>query len=361
MKTLILILVLIFSINSISIGQVGVDNNGNPLNGAESVISNSRTYENNDVTYSQVINVIPSPNQSTFIGDIAFDGEYLWVEGFNEFFLHQISTVDGSIIRSIPTSVERPHGLTFDGNYLWLSDGANKIIQKIDTSNGNVIETIPTPADINQSYPGGLAWEGTNIWINDSKGPETTTPGDSTFLIDTNGAILQSYDAKGDYPTGLAFDGQYLWSSDNVTDEIYKIDVTTFLVIDTIPAPGGQYPNGLAFDGQYLWVSNNDRDSIYQIDLDPVTSVFDNSTIPSNQFTVQPNPSSGRFIFKRDNNSKGNFSIIIHNIKGQIILNKDFTNSGSAVIELDEFNSNLFFYTVLFEDGTVESGKLIKE
>lgn len=358
MKTLILNLVMIILTTSLSLGQEGFDNSGNPTNSSESVTSNLRFYENNDVTYSQVIHVIPSPTQST--QDIAFDGEYLWVEGYNEFFLHQISLIDGSIIRSIPTNVERPYGLTFDGNYLWLADNDNKIIQKIDTSNGDVIQTFPTPADTNQSYPTGLAWDGENIWNNDTQGPQADAPGDSTFLIDTNGAILQSYDAKGAYPTGLAFDGQYLWSTDNISGEIYKIDVTTFMAIDTIPAPGGLYPNGLAFDGEYLWVSNNSRDSIYQIDLDPVTSVFNNSIISSNQFTVQPNPSSGRFIFKRDND-KGNFSIIIHNIKGQIILNKDFTNSSSAVIELDEFNSNLFFYTILFKDGTVESGKLIKE
>ncbi|MFT4526524.1 MAG: DNA-binding beta-propeller fold protein YncE [Bacteroidia bacterium] len=139
-----------------------------------------------------------------------------------------------------------------------------------------------------------MAWDGNDLWHNDTEGPFGYEPNDSTFKINTSGDVLQRYQAIGGCPSGLAFDGQYLWSSENINDEIHKIDVSTFLVIETIAAPG-DYPNGLAFDGQYLWVSDNGTDSIYQIDIGFTPTGVHDVTPMLNEPTIYPNPSIGIF------------------------------------------------------------------
>jgi len=272
-RTMLYLLIILGLQNYLLYAQTGIDNSGNPIKSVmgqeiERVTKNdeNKSLEKfTDVDTVIIINRFPSP--ADFVGDLAFDGEYLWVEGYNTSVVYKISPVDGSIVKTIPTSVIRPYGLTFDNQYLWLADNDNYEIQKIDTATGVVIQSFPAPTASTNGYPTGLAWDGANLWHNDTGGPQFGNGPDLTFQIDNSGQTLQTFTAIGAYPTGLTWDGQYLWTSDNVLQQIHQVDPTNFNILRTIAAPGGDYPNGLAWDGQYLWVSNNDADSIYQLDV----------------------------------------------------------------------------------------------
>jgi len=308
---------------------------------------------------SSIINVIPCPTSS--VSELAFDGEYLWVSGSSEIQLFQISPIDGSVIRTIPTTVNKPYGLTFDGTDLWLTDNTNKTIQRIDTANGNILQSIPTPGISNTSYPGGLAWDGQDIWHNDMMATNVN-PDDSTFKINTSGQRLEAHHAYGTYAQGLTWDGQYLWSTDNGVDKIYRIDVSTFSVIDTIDAPGGDYPNGLTFDGQYLWVANNSSDSIYQIDFGFIPSGIGDVNSTLGQLSIYPNPSTGVFFFNWDqNNSAEDISIAVFDPIGKAILTKRLTSMNPTVIDLQEYGAGVYFYTLFNNESRMGSGTLIKE
>lgn len=352
-KQILTIIVTILSVYS-SVGQEFIDNSGNPVNGSDVIkLKNSHYYEKRGTKSATIINSIPSPVSG--INDIAYDGQYLWVEGYNAFNLYQISPISGSVIRTIPTNVSYPKGLTFDGNYLWLSDADNLIIQKIDTANGNVLQTFPTPTSPSQSFPGGLAWDGVNLWFNDDKDGSCSFPGDSTFKLNTSGQTLQAFNAVSSCPKGLTFDGQYLWSSDNANDEIYKIDVSTFLVIETIDAPGGNYPNGLAFDGQYLWVSNNDADSIYQIDIGFTPTGFSNSNTTLNQLIIYPNPASNQITIISE--QLAIIEINIFSISGKII--KSFQEN-TRTINIADFPNGIYFIQLVTDDKKINK-KFIKQ
>ncbi|MFT4526525.1 MAG: hypothetical protein ACI85F_002699 [Bacteroidia bacterium] len=98
MRKLSLTIAIVFLTTITSNGQVVLDGSGNPTDRLESIkMKNSYAHEKMGSTPASVINVIPSPTES--IIDIAFDGQYLWTEGSEVFRLHQISTIDGSIIR----------------------------------------------------------------------------------------------------------------------------------------------------------------------------------------------------------------------------------------------------------------------
>ncbi len=356
MKKPILTIVVTLLTTFISIGQEVLDLSGNPQNcSAIDYFINSYPNLKSGANPPSVINVIPSPNHSTYIGDIAFDGKYLWVEGYNEYFLHQISPVDGAIIKSIPTTVQRPHGLTFDGNYLWLADADNKIIQKIDTLDGTVVLSFPTPADPNNSNPQGLAWDGNNLWHNDSKFSGSSGQIDSLFQIDPTGNIINSFHHFSDGPSGLAFDGTYLWSSDNFTTKIYKIDPNTILPIDSIDAPGGDFPNGLAFDGQYLWVANNDSDMLYQIDIGFVPTGVSDLYQTQKGLTIYPNPASNQLTIGSELLPINKIEII--GLTGKVI--KSF-QPNTRTINISDLPDGIYFLQAVIDDRRINA-KFIKQ
>lgn len=334
-KTLLLIISTIIAFNVF--GQTTIDFNGNPIYNSSNISTGipENKKVNSFKSSALIINVIPSP--TTSVNDIAFDGENLWVQGYNEFVLFKISPIDGTIIKTIPTAAQYPYGLTFDGQYLWLADNANHIIQKIDTLNGNVLSSFPTPADTNQSYPSGLSWDGNNLWHNDTKNFSATGAIDSLFQLNTNGNLINSYNHYIDAPTGLAFDGTFLWSSDNVTDKIYKIDTSTLLAIDTIDAPGGTFPNGLAFDGQYLWLANNDADSLYQIDVEQTAGLND-LTHFQDKLTIYPNPATIQLTIKSQQTSINKIEII--SSTGKVIKT---LKPNSNTINISDLSNGIYF------------------
>jgi len=284
---LIGILVISVLIIMYSVAFAGVDGMGNPsdtdTDGEEYVVNSELKAK---ALPPNIIHTIPSPTTGTM--EIAFDGTYLWVGPWGENKLYQISPIDGTVIKTIPVTVIKPYGLAYDGSSLWLTVNESKLIKKIDPSNGNVLASFPTPANPAASYPTGLAWDGTNLWNNDPKGPLAgDNIFDSTFEITTTGSKVRGFDAYGTYPSGAAWDGHYLWLSDNPSQTIHKVDPTTFTIVLSIDAPGGQYPNGLAWDGTYLWVANNASDMLYQLDVSyGPSTIIDPDTLYSYQANI---------------------------------------------------------------------------
>jgi len=354
-KTFLLTISTVIAFNLL--GQTNIDYNGNPISKNSNISTGINVSKKVNSLKSSgsavIINVIPSP--TTYVNDIAFDGENLWVEGYNEFVLFQISPIDGTIIKTIPTTSQYPYGLTFDGQCLWLADNVNHIIQKIDTLNGNVLYSFPTPADTNQSYPEGLAWDGNNLWHNDIKNSSASGAIDSLFQLSTNGNLINSFNHLSDAPTGLAFDGTFLWSTDNITDKIYKIDTSTLLAVDTIDAPGGSLPNGLAFDGQYLWVANSDADSLYQIDIGNTTTSVSSLNHAQFDFTIYPNPTSNQLTIIDNDLTK--YEIDIINITGNVIKSLQH-NIGT--INVADLPTGVYFIQIV-SDGVRTSKKFIKQ
>lgn len=292
-----------------------------------------------------VVNVIPSPIQSTFMGDIAFDGEYLWVQGYDEFLIYQISPIDGIVIKSIPSTVQRPLGLAFDGSHLWLADSDNQIIQRIDTANGNVVQSFFTPADLTVSYPTGLAWDGNALWNNDPAGSWSSATEDTTLQFDTNGTLIETYEAKGEFASGLAFDGQFLWSAENIREELYKIDPATFSIVDTLDAPGGTFPNGLAVAGQFLWVANNDADSLYQIRIEASPKGIEDAELAEQLITLYPNPTADELTIVTEFNSR--FEVAVLSEKGNII---QTWPSGTSVIDVCGLPSGTYLLQITLKN-----------
>jgi streptogramin lyase len=61
-----------------------------------------------------------------------------------------------------------------------------------------------------------------------------------------------SLPARGSQPGGLAWDGRQLWQADLAAETVYRLDPASGRVTSSFKAPGVQ--SGLTFDGRYLWL-----------------------------------------------------------------------------------------------------------
>ncbi|MEO0190357.1 MAG: choice-of-anchor D domain-containing protein [candidate division WOR-3 bacterium] len=220
--------------------------------------------------YSQgVINAIPAPVNAS---GLAWDGSYLWcgAYGVNGDTIYKLNPVDGTILKKIRWRQNADcYGLAFDQGNLWVSDHltGTDSVYLIDTINGTRVNAIPA----HKEYMAGLANDGVNLWHCVYYSPD----GRVYKIQKNNGSALDSIDIPSlPQPWGATWDGLYLWVCNDGnyggTHRIYKIDVITKQIIDSLDSPGNR-PWGLAWDGNYLWVIARGSSSTgfvaYQIDL----------------------------------------------------------------------------------------------
>jgi DNA-binding beta-propeller fold protein YncE len=116
-----------------------------------------------------------------------------------------------------------------------------------------------------ETMPGGVAWDGTHVWVGYFSGTSTI------YKVDPQScAIVHSIPAPDLFVGGLAWDGSALWCVPEQSGMIYQLDPTDGTVISSIPAPSfGQFdPDaaGLAWDGQYLWHADYGHQTLYKLD-----------------------------------------------------------------------------------------------
>lgn len=196
------------------------------------------------------------------------------------FFFLATSLYAQSIIQVIPlpntTYWNQAWGAFADSTHLYMSSGTTTAvfnrghIYKMDF-NGNVVDSVVTGLNSSQ----GLAWDGTHYWYIRGSGSSGRI-----YRISTAGAVVDSIIPPSTtwFLGGACWDGTGLWVSlysPNASAGLYKYDVATKTIVDTIPSIG-QQPQGITWDGQYLY---------YAMDL--------NSTEPNLNLIYVVNPATG--------------------------------------------------------------------
>lgn len=176
-----------------------------------------------------------------------------------------------TLVQTVPfpnnTYWNAAYGLAFENGKFWISSsstaaGNRGILYSVD-SNGNLVDTV----NIVNNYPGinasqGLAFDGEHFWYVERK-----TARCDLFKVSRQGVVLDSIPIATAGGTtswilgGAAWDGTGLWVSLYSPDAavaIYKIDVNTKTIVDTIPTiPGNLQPTGVAVKGDTLFYAND--------------------------------------------------------------------------------------------------------
>lgn len=194
---------------------------------------------------------------------LAWDGSNLWLVDTSK-MVYRLNTT-GGIVSSFPITFGAT-GMTWDGASLWIGDETNGRMVQVSTT-GSVLSTLNVWYWSNS----GLAWDGMAFWIGNynlsqiHKHSETGAPLLS-WPIPNNSGI--------EHPTGLAFDGTNLWigdSKEGAQNNVARVN-TSGQLIDTFDTtawgiPPVTYPEfkSLAWDGQHLWYTADDLSYVYEI------------------------------------------------------------------------------------------------
>jgi hypothetical protein len=153
-------------------------------------------------------------------------------------------TLDSFPLPPIAGDTFLTYGLAYDGvNTLYMTDFNSSYMYRFDKS-GDFLGTIPAPEDLVGAT--GIDYDGENrcLWVTNR----------STKMIykvnPSDGAILSAFSSPAtSYPTGLAFDGTNLWVVDRDQEKIYEVTRSGATVSSfTIRVISDYGPRGLAFD-----------------------------------------------------------------------------------------------------------------
>jgi hypothetical protein len=123
-------------------------------------------------------------------------------------------------------------------------------------------------------------------------------------------------------------------------------------------------PNDVLYDGWIADASGNHQKLIINATIwlasSPSVNSINEIPIIENNIQIYPNPfySSAKFIIDPYVNlSKSN--LIIYDINGRIVKDIKTNNSHLILIEKENLNSGLYFYTLILEDKILGKGKFI--
>jgi glutamine cyclotransferase len=270
MKTIIILVISNLTSSTALIGQVLTDYMGIPDPNGQ-VQYNAPSLRAGNAIHLQPMITLASP--TALPTGLAYYNEYLWVIGYNDYVVYKVSPVDGTVIDTYPIGMQKPYGITFHNDVMYISDNIDKRIVTFTGPNWEATDTIIPSAPIPSGYPTGLAILNERIWINDTKGPQPSTIGDSTYSMSGSHTDWIGFPAIGTFCSGMATDGNALWINDNPSQTINKIDPVSFTILESYEAPGGQYPNGVAWNDENLWIINNSSDSIYLLEPGTTTGI----------------------------------------------------------------------------------------
>lgn len=196
---------------------------------------------------------------------------------FNRGHIYSLDS-NGVVLDSVVTGLNSSQGLAWDGEFFWYIRGSGTTgrIYKVNTA-GAVVDSIIPPSTT--WFLGGACWDGTGLWV--SLYSPNTSAGLYKYNVTTK-TIIDTIPSIGQQPQGIAWDGEYLYyamdlnSTEPNLNLIYVVDPVTRDTVRTIPMPEGpnvdSNPRGLAWDGRYLWlvaepVGAASGRSLYKYDL----------------------------------------------------------------------------------------------
>ncbi len=198
---------------------------------------------------------------SIVVGDdpyyLAFDGNHVWASLHNSQKVVKIDPATNAVVGSFPTN-GRPTHVLFDGMTIWVATNNPGALVQIRPSDGVKLNEIPLGND----DPGGLAFDGTNVWVSRDTGG-LGVDGEVSKVRVSDGAITGSYIVSAG-PRDVVFDGVKIWVANYSDRTITMLQASDGKVLDTFPTAGR--PIAMVFDGSAVWVGFADlrNDLSYQ-------------------------------------------------------------------------------------------------
>lgn len=159
---------------------------------------------------------------------IAFDGTDIWVVNNTDNELLRLDYVTQSVLETIPVDgdISGPAYLEYDprDDTFWVFNFTDTEIWKMDTS-GNALDSFPNPygTGIGVLAP-GFAWIDPDLWV---VAGDSVTNDWNVYKIDPDdGTVIDQFAIGLSDPGGMAYDGSLLWVHDRFDDTLYGYSIS---------------------------------------------------------------------------------------------------------------------------------------
>jgi DNA-binding beta-propeller fold protein YncE len=208
-------------------------------------VANGSSLTEVDATNGAPINVLWGGQYALMqpIG-IADDGTHLWITSPADAWVDpalnsdgqslnqgtgsvvELNASNGSVIRTLSGSEYQfndPVGITSDGTHVWVTnEDDGRWVVELNASNGRVIRTLPdlsAPGTdlMVDPFPGGIATDGTRVWVVDSANSLVTelNAGNGSFIRTLSGGGTGGGSYPWDFPNSIAAAGTHVWVTSN--------------------------------------------------------------------------------------------------------------------------------------------------
>jgi uncharacterized protein YycO len=210
---------------------------------------------------------LPAPNRPSGLEIDRADNRLLMVSE-SAGTLYVIDPDSGTAERTfaLPGSADRDpggYGIAVVGEYWWHSDYQRKLLYQLDPSSGAILTTRPMPV---RYY--GIAWDGSNLW-----GVDPGEAGDASsgklYRIDLRtGDILETVPLSGVHaPIDLTWDGEALWVAERDGVKAHRIDAHGKILETVTTAGSPSEGGGIAASASGIWVGNSVAGTLRRFDL----------------------------------------------------------------------------------------------
>lgn len=211
-----------------------------------------RLYEIDPTQPAGVVTTVTASLDVAPVG-IAFDGQRIWTANNGEPLGGSVSivTLDPVTVTNITTGFFHPGGLLFDGANIWVTDwvtdSGGRVLDKLD-ANGAILQSVPIGNGTNPSFP---CFDGMNIWVPNSNANSITVIRAAGGL---SGTVLATLTGNGlGFPEQAAFDGERILVTNVFGDSASVWKAADLTPIGTFPVAGGPY--GVCSDGVNFWIT----------------------------------------------------------------------------------------------------------
>jgi hypothetical protein len=267
------------------------------------------------------------------------------------------------------------YGMVYNNSKYWISSYsssgvADGVLYAVDSTGTQVDQLIINYPTIKPSQ--GLTNDGINFWYIERYG------GGDFFKVAPDGTVLDSIISTqlfggSWYIGGAGWDGTHLWVSvyyPNPDAALYKIDVSTKTIVDTIPTYGTQ-PQGITFKGDTLFYVMDDNDGdderVFAVDLATEDTLFSfhvpdqSSQSPrglawdGTYYWLLAEPvgtSSGRQLFKYDLGGSGTAQIFVP-ITSIAFSNTTVGSTSNSILQIYNTGSATLTVDSITVDGNI--------
>ncbi len=261
-----------------------------------------------NLTTSTVVQTITLSHAPT---GIALDGNYLWINLFNNGpnSLERVPISGATDTPGTPSFVDLPnstqmYGICDDGTDVWTaiqSASAENYLYEVQVSTGTLVRTIDLGSDVQANQ---VSCDGTHVWV--AEGGNGT--GSIAEYLESSGAAVNT----GKYPAsyypgayGIFSDGRYVYITSDTSPELWVLDAATGARMAGSPFTIPVVSQGVISDGTDIWIAGTGTSSgtsdMVQIPISAIVAGDTINTTTNEEIVTLPNGAGPRFLASTGN------------------------------------------------------------